>query len=213
MGTATAKDKKQASDAAYSNALETLRSYGVTSESAGLMKDLKDFAHPALLPYKAELEIKLREDGYKRVFFDKPKKLHTNEYKTIVLMGEDIQGVAWRLGDITIPKGQDEMIGKVELVQNYVSEERRGKKSPLVSEIKGKERTHTSRKESSPRETTGSKSSSAEEEKKGEGETRKEALRDLTVAKLKEILRKYEVKISGSKDELVERIMGVEFSA
>lgn len=126
LGTATANDKKQASDAAYSNALETLRSYGVTSESAGLMKDLKDFAHEALLPYKAELEIKLREDGYKRVFFDKPKKLHTNEYKTIVLKGEDREGVAWNIGDITIPKGQDEMIGKVELVRNYIAEERRG---------------------------------------------------------------------------------------
>ena len=153
LGQAKGKDKKQARDAAYANALETLRSYGVTSESAGLMKDLKDFAHEALLPYKEELEMKLIDDGYKRVFFDKPKKLHTNEYKTIVLMGEDAYGRAWRLGDITIPKGEDEMIGKVKLIQNYIAEERKGREDIPIKrkESYPRSRDRPTRKEPSPR--------------------------------------------------------------
>jgi len=247
LGQAKRKDKKQASDAAYANALETLRSYGVTSESAGLMKDLKDFAHEALLPYKEELEMKLRDDGYKRAFFEKPKKLHTNEYKTIVLMGEDAFGVACILGDITIPKGEDEMIGKVELIRNYIAEERKGRKSPPPANPRARPpkrkepspRPRPTRREPSPRERPRAKprkeelvekSKEREPEKEKEvpeevsekeppkeevstvtKESRKKELYNLRVTDLKTILRELELKVSGKKSQLVDRILTAEF--
>jgi dsRNA-specific ribonuclease len=108
-----------ASDQAYKAAMKMLESYGLTVESATLMKKMMDFMDPQLLPYMSEVSLRMEQDGLRAIYFDKPRTLTTNEGTTIILVGVTDEGKRINLGYEIYPRGDNDLNAKEKLLQQY----------------------------------------------------------------------------------------------
>lgn len=196
LGQATGRDKKAVTIEAYRNALLNLRSYGIDPESAKLLKQLHDFAQPELLPYRFNLLRKLKEDGYIRAYFEKPKFLRTDQSLTITFMVENEKRKSYQIGkidvDTTFPGETLEIEAKAQLIRNYIGIDI----EEAEKETKGKERVEIIEKDVTR--------APSKDERKAE-------LVKLKVPELRDRLRKLNLKVGGRKAELVERLLDREF--
>lgn len=214
LGQAKGYAEKKTGKKAYQQALKTLESYGITPTTAKLMKNMQDFMHPSILPYKPMLEKRMKEDGYKFVYFDSPNALRTKVQYTIMLMAEDELGKPYQLGSITIPKGSNDIEAKEHLLKNYLYEERVSKRAKPQLQQKRRVIIKSPVKSSSKEPETTTLTENIEEQTSVELNVRKERkqeLQKLKVTDLKKILRDKGLKISGNKSELIERILNDEF--
>jgi dsRNA-specific ribonuclease len=108
-----------ASDQAYKAAMKMLESYGLTVESATLMKKMMDFMDPQLLPYMSEVTLRMEQDGLRAIYFDKPRTLTTNEGTTILLVGVTNEGKRINLGYEIYLRGENDLTAKENLLRRY----------------------------------------------------------------------------------------------
>jgi hypothetical protein len=108
-----------ASDQAYKAAMKMLESYGLTVESATLMKKMMDFMDPQLLPYMSEVTLRMEQDGLRAIYFDKPRTLTTNEGTTILLVGVTNEGKRINLCYEIYLRGENDLTAKENLLRRY----------------------------------------------------------------------------------------------
>jgi dsRNA-specific ribonuclease len=87
IGTAIAKTKKEAEYLAYTQALETLKYYGITTEWAEQAKKLRDFSDPVVAQYVPAVSNKLETEGFVDMAFFIPRKTTTTKGAIVELIG------------------------------------------------------------------------------------------------------------------------------
>mgnify|MGYP000911722572 CR=1 FL=1 len=97
IGYAIAPTKKEAQFEAYSQALKTLESYGITTEWAEEAKQIRDFSDPYVAQYTKAASERLARDGFRSMYFFIPRKTVTQKGAIVQLVG-------------TRPNGADEVL-------------------------------------------------------------------------------------------------------
>lgn len=92
IGVATGHTKKEAEVEAYNRALQTLASYGITTDWAEKAKIDRDFAEPTLQPYLPAARARLAQEGFVSMYFFIPRKTVTPKGAIVQLVGERANG-------------------------------------------------------------------------------------------------------------------------
>jgi dsRNA-specific ribonuclease len=92
IGLGVAPTKKEAESKAYAQALETLASYGITSDWAEEAKQALDFSDPAIAPYVVAADARLKREGYTSMYFFIPRKTVTPTGSIVQLVGVNPNG-------------------------------------------------------------------------------------------------------------------------
>lgn len=87
IGHGEASTKTEAQYKAYTDALETLARYGITTRWAEEAKQIRDFSDPAVAPYVEAAEIRLKQNGFERMYFFIPRKTVTPKGAIVQLIG------------------------------------------------------------------------------------------------------------------------------
>ena len=117
----TGQNKKQTQKEAYQLALDTLTSHGITVEWANVLKRNNDFALPKLLPYKHQLDMKMKNEGYDYLYFASPLKTTTLTEVTIQLVGVNEQTKQKTiLSSILANPELDKQEAKLSLILNFL---------------------------------------------------------------------------------------------
>lgn len=87
LATAIAPVKEMASPIVYRMALKKLAMYGVTPEWAAEIRTNMDFSDPQILPYLDAARMRLRREGYDKMYFFISKKTKTKIGAVIELIG------------------------------------------------------------------------------------------------------------------------------
>lgn len=87
IGVAKGSTKAEADFEAYTQALNLLESYGITTDWADKAKQSRDFMDPAIAPYVPEADKRLKAEGFERMYFFIPRKTVTPKGAIVQLVG------------------------------------------------------------------------------------------------------------------------------
>ena len=92
LGLGLARSKREASEIAYTSALQALESVGVTYDWAAERKHQADFNSPQVLAQVKDLTAKLNREGFQSATFQAPAKTNVADYRIITLLGYRADG-------------------------------------------------------------------------------------------------------------------------
>jgi dsRNA-specific ribonuclease len=208
LGQAQGQREKEVEKVAYQQALKTLRSYGITPETAKAMKQQADFFEPSIMPLVPALRKKLEAEGLSVAFFTTSKQKKTSTKRTISLNAEDEDGVSHRLGSITIEAGDDYTEAKRKLVEEYIGVSIEG---PSIVEGPSEVQDATMVEKLSKSKRKRKPKTKAKETAKPSRSERLKELKKYKVTELKDVLRSLDLKVGGRKAELIDRILNQEY--
>jgi len=126
IGRGTGDTLAAAQGRAYKNALDALKSVGISTTWARLAKQVADFLTPDLEPLYEQLVARVNRDGYTAWYFIKPRKAYTENKMLIQLLGEKPGGFKVVLASVSMnytasDKRESEVSGRIAAVQKYLA--------------------------------------------------------------------------------------------